>query len=145
MRYSTGAASGCPCCPSSNPPITVYRDSGRRIPGPGYVISEISGIITGGIATGSWMRSFSRLHLAPPGSTMDHPDPGCTNRTAKGYIRARTHALGTVTTAVDRRGTSARENRASTGAQFSKGATFASRECGWGAGALGTQTGLRGI
>ena len=39
MRFSTGAARGCHCCPFSSPPITVCRDSGRRIPGPVCVIS----------------------------------------------------------------------------------------------------------
>ena len=39
MIFSTGAARGCHCCPFSSPPITVCRGSGRRIPGPVYVIS----------------------------------------------------------------------------------------------------------
>ena len=39
VRFSTGAARGCHCCPSSSPPITVCRDSGRRTPGPVCVIS----------------------------------------------------------------------------------------------------------
>ena len=56
MRFSTRAARGCHCCPSSSPPITVCRDSGRRIPGLICVISYMLGTITGGIATGSWMR-----------------------------------------------------------------------------------------
>ena len=39
MRFSTGVACGCHCCPSSSPLITVCRDSGRRIPGPVCVVS----------------------------------------------------------------------------------------------------------
>ena len=32
-------------------------------------------------------RFFARRHLAPPGNTVDHLDPGCDNRTAEGYLR----------------------------------------------------------
>ena len=71
MRFSTGAARGCHCCPSSSPLITVRRDSGRRIPGPVCVISQILGIITGGVATGSWMRrrGGSLIRATSPGTT----------------------------------------------------------------------------
>ena len=52
----------------------------------------ILAIITGEIATVSWMRRwegrlFARRHLAPPGNTVDHPDPGCANRIDEGYLR----------------------------------------------------------
>ena len=29
---------------------------------------------------------FARRHLASPGNTVDHPDPGCANRIAEGYL-----------------------------------------------------------
>ena len=56
------------------------------------------GIITGGVATGSWMRrrggsliratsSGTTRHLAPPGNTGDHTDPGCAIRTTERYLR----------------------------------------------------------
>ena len=32
-------------------------------------------------------RLFARRHLAPPGSNVNRPDPGCANRTAEGYLR----------------------------------------------------------
>ena len=74
MRFSTGTARGCHCCPFSSPLITVCHDSGRRIPGPICVISCISGIITGGIATGSWIRrrGGSPIRATSPGTTRKH-------------------------------------------------------------------------
>ena len=74
MRFSTGAARGCHCCPSSSPPITVCRDSGRRTPGPVCVISYILGIITSGTATGSWIRrrGGSLIRATSPGTTRNH-------------------------------------------------------------------------
>ena len=70
-RFSTGAARSCHCCPSSSPPTIVCRDSGRQIPGPVCAILLILGIITGGIATGSWMRrrGGSPIRATSPGTT----------------------------------------------------------------------------
>ena len=74
MRFSTGATRGCHCCLSSSPPVTVCRDSGRRIPAPVCVISYFWGMITGGIATGSWMRrrGGSLIRATSPGITRKH-------------------------------------------------------------------------
>ena len=91
-EVSTGAARGCHCCPSSSPPIPVYHDSRRRILGPVYLFFEFSGQSRVGLLPVSGCgdglcRLFARLYLPPPGNTVEHPDPGCANRTAEGYLR----------------------------------------------------------
>ena len=69
-----GSRPRLPLLPFLQPAITVYRDSGRRIPGPVCVISQIVGIITGGIATGSWMRrrGGSLIRATSPSTTRKH-------------------------------------------------------------------------
>ena len=78
-------------------PVTVNRDTGRRIPGLGCIIFCISGtsrpilLSAPGCGDGEGYL-LARHHLASPGSTMDHSDPGYANRTTEGYRRYFPHA-----------------------------------------------------
>ena len=66
---------GISTSPCRSLPITVYRDNGKRISVPIYDKQiSILGIITGGIATDSWMgrRWGSLIRATLPGATRKH-------------------------------------------------------------------------
>ena len=84
-----GSRPRLPLLPFLSPPITVCRDSGRRISGLVCVISQILGIITGELATGSWMRrrGGSLIRGTSPGTTPKHrgsPRPGLRQQNRRG-------------------------------------------------------------